>query len=932
MKLKALLIASLLIALIIPAQSSDESKPIFYVVAGFIKYDNGSLVCNATVFVKNMDKGIVKTTTSFCDDDKGFYAVVFNYDAWQNICEYDYGDVLRVEALKGAYYGKVTTQFTYEESAYKIVNVTIFKNAVYALATGPKGVSNNRNITITYVYNGFPDYVSIYYSNDGNKTWHLAGNDGSLDGKFNFSLPCDGKYGFIAVAIGGGSNESLPEENEIAECYPYVYDSYPPYIEITEPENNSFVNGTVEIKWAAYDSVGIKNIEMQYSTDGVDYGYSTPLQNTGEYTWDISCFPDGTKLWLKLTATDNASNTAYDIVVFTLDKSPPITTLQYGKPYYNDGDEWITSLTPVYLNASDDGAGVNATWYRIWYNGWTPWMLYTMPFFISNDGLHYIEYYSVDNVGNAESPHNATIYVDNTPPIISNITASPSMQVVGGKVNITCIIIDDIATDAYLEVAYPNGSYSNFTMHNNSSMYYVENNYGITGTYNFTIYAKDMLGNANKTGIHHFTISSENHPPEEPNKPNGSTKGVTGVAYAYSTSTTDPDGDFVYYLFDWGDGSTSGWLGPYVSGNVVSASHIWGSVGIYNVRVKAKDSYGHESQWSDNLTVTILSNSPPVTICSISPAIPDGKNGWYLHAVNISFNATDPDGDAIAYTKYRIDGGAWHEYTVPFEISQDGNHTLEFYSADDKGNAESVKNAIIKIDKSKPVIRVNVDIVSGNVCFNVSIDDINNVTVFIEYWYDGNRTNESMIKYGKYWKKEIPLLNGIHYIIHAVDIAGNWNETEEGMIEAANVAIKNITFPSKQHVGFVNITCNVSNATMVWINVTMPNGSYANETMRYCNGTFYLNSSFSMEGNYSFYIYATNANGNGVGSDMMQFRLYPKEDVDMSGSINVLDLIVVAMHFGSEEGSESYMREADVNKDGVIDILDMILVAMHWTG
>jgi hypothetical protein len=269
---------------------------------------------------------------------------------------------------------------------------------------------------------------------------------------------------------------------------------------------------------------------------------------------------------------------------------------------------------------------------------------------------------------------------------------------------------------------------------------------------------------------------------------------------------------------------------------------------------------------------------------------------------------------------------------MPFEISQDGNHTLEFYSADDKGNVESVKSTTIKIDRSEPIIHVNVAIVSGSVCFNVSIDDINNVTAFIEYWYDGNHTNESMMKYGKYWKKEIPLLNGIHYIIHAVDVAGNWNETEEGMIEAENVAIKNITFPSKQHIGFVNITCIVFNATTVWINVTMPNGSHINETMQYCNGTFYFNHLFSMEGNYSFYIYATNANGNGNKSDVMQFRLYPKEDIDMSGNINVLDLIIVAMHFGSHEDEENYAKEADINNDGMINVLDMILVATRWTG
>jgi hypothetical protein len=56
----------------------------------------------------------------------------------------------------------------------------------------------------------------------------------------------------------------------------------------------------------------------------------------------------------------------------------------------------------------------------------------------------------------------------------------------------------------------------------------------------------------------------------------------------------------------------------------------------------------------------------------------------------------------------------------------------------------------------------------------------------------------------------------------------------------------------------------------------------------------------------------------------------PDWDVNLDGSVNVLDMTVVGQHWG-ETGTAHWIR-ADVNLDGVIDVLDMILIGQHWTG
>ena len=97
----------------------------------------------------------------------------------------------------------------------------------------------------------------------------------------------------------------------------------------------------------------------------------------------------------------------------------------------------------------------------------------------------------------------------------------------------------------------------------------------------------------------------ENYQPNKPNQPSEGLNGKMGHEYSYTTSSTDPNGDQVYYLWDWGDNSNSEWLGPYDSSVAMSTDHNWAKKGTYSIKVKAKDIYGAESVWSDPLPVTM---------------------------------------------------------------------------------------------------------------------------------------------------------------------------------------------------------------------------------------------------------------------------------------------------------------------------------------
>lgn len=140
-------------------------------------------------------------------------------------------------------------------------------------------------------------------------------------------------------------------------------------------------------------------------------------------------------------------------------------------------------------------------------------------------------------------------------------------------------------------------------------------------------------------------ISSANSPPTAPAMPLGPTTGYSWVNYAYVTSATDSDGDFLCYAFDWGDG-TSSQVEHIASGTSASAFHAWKTAGTYYVKVKAADGNGGTSPWSSPRSVKINANRLPA-----APAIPSGPTtGVKGASCSYSASAADPDADKVKYS------------------------------------------------------------------------------------------------------------------------------------------------------------------------------------------------------------------------------------------------------------------------------------------
>jgi hypothetical protein len=126
----------------------------------------------------------------------------------------------------------------------------------------------------------------------------------------------------------------------------------------------------------------------------------------------------------------------------------------------------------------------------------------------------------------------------------------------------------------------------------------------------------------------------------------GPTIGNPGVKYDYTFITEDPEGDNIWLYIDWDDGTNSGWIGPYESGEEVVMSHNWAVDDRYVIKAKSKD-YWHFSYSSDY--VVKIGNQPPE-----SPTISGPKYGDLQTQLTYTFVASDEEDEDV---KYFIDWG-----------------------------------------------------------------------------------------------------------------------------------------------------------------------------------------------------------------------------------------------------------------------------------
>lgn len=76
-------------------------------------------------------------------------------------------------------------------------------------------------------------------------------------------------------------------------------------------------------------------------------------------------------------------------------------------------------------------------------------------------------------------------------------------------------------------------------------------------------------------------------------------------------------------------------------------------------------------------------------------------DGWFTADTQVTLSAVD-DVSGVDATYLQLDGSEWTTYTAPIPVTQEGTHTLSYYSVDTLGKRETTRTGTIRIDKTKP--------------------------------------------------------------------------------------------------------------------------------------------------------------------------------------------------------------------------------------
>jgi hypothetical protein len=481
--------------------------------------------------------------------------------------------------------------------------------------------------------------------------------------------------------------------------------NYPPTISFNTANGNSA--GSINSRdryWSfrgtANDPEGQLN-RIEWRCDGDNCGNEVSRSGVGDWTY-VRDNLDG-RNDIRFVAYDNQGNRSNESrrLDLNIDRAAPATSLSLNNETNPaNWPAWFTTAVQVRLDATDGAtgrarSGVAEVRYRLDGGGWTPVGGSTAAFGVADDGVHTVEYYAVDAVGNAEGGRSTTFRVDRTPPTaiggVSEGSGAPNnaWQRAQNKPTFTWNASSDpsagsgsssglggyqlyFGTDA-------NGTAVHFDVGAGAPRTLTPNNLGVaTGTYTLRGRTWDRAGNTSAWATL-FTFRYDGTPPENPTAATHAL-GATVVRNDVWQRTTS-QADFTWpvphdegsgvkgYSVYWG-ADPAGTAASFITANrYQSPSPLCGANDACTgyLRLRSRDHVDNEPAGWSTAFVLRYDNAPPVADFTFREGITTTQT-----LVNLRIAASDR-GSGLREMRLSGDGEDWTAWEVyaderPWEI------------------------------------------------------------------------------------------------------------------------------------------------------------------------------------------------------------------------------------------------------------------------
>jgi hypothetical protein len=227
-------------------------------------------------------------------------------------------------------------------------------------------------------------------------------------------------------------NNSTVPLNNIAVAHMDVFGAAPGHFTLMSPANQATVNTSAPIlDWTqivagkSYAPFAAEEYTLTVA-DNAELTQPILVTTVEDTSYQVSGMLDNTTYYWSVTAVNaNGSTTADTIFSFNtvLDEKAPVSEAAV------TGDKagnWYRSDVVITLTAEDEASGIASIQYRT--QDEAAWSVYDQPIVLQEEGVHTIEYRSIDLADNVEVPQLLEISIDKSAPSWLITTGGVSLQ------------------------------------------------------------------------------------------------------------------------------------------------------------------------------------------------------------------------------------------------------------------------------------------------------------------------------------------------------------------------------------------------------------------------------------------------------------------------------------------------------------------------